>query len=620
MQDGRNRGDGGAGSGGAVDSVNGEVGVVELDAELIPFTPAGNISANDVQEALEELDDEKNDLFCVVIPPSATAATNVSRINAAIVAANTAGGGIIQLLEGDYPIDGSIDFSSFNNIDWRGKGFATKIKAQSGGTWMNSSVIYGEGDIRGLALGIANVTKGDTSITYSTPANAGSIVAGDVLIIQGTDAQGLADSEHHIAAANGDGGTGVVTLTNRITKTMTSVVVTDSTGNSQNNSISNMVIDGSAATDATSLIGIQASNSYRMKISRVWVVDFLSTNQEAIRVNAGVEHTLEDVYIFNCDSVAIRCAVTVGCSFRNIIIDKTNINGVSNGAIHFSFSAVDNDFQNVKISNASYDAIRIASTTSACRRMKFNGLNCSRVLGTGLHLLGGGDHQLVNGVFTDISESAVLISGSTRNILSYVANRVQFGARLTSSATYNKINAIIGVCTNDGIYSDAVANNDFSQCTLSGTFGGSAVAVNGAGYNNSFPIPITFTPTVTLVGGAGNTVPTYSTTVARYIKTNKLVTIDFLLKNNGGVNGAGSGQINIALPITVGTNQQNELILVGRFSNAAVERLLMVKASPAANTMEVFLTSVGTITPVTGADQNDGSSRSLQGSFHYEVD
>lgn len=50
------------GSGGAVDSVNGQTGDVVLAAADIAVTPAGSIAATDVQAALEELDDEKQPL------------------------------------------------------------------------------------------------------------------------------------------------------------------------------------------------------------------------------------------------------------------------------------------------------------------------------------------------------------------------------------------------------------------------------------------------------------------------------------------------------------------------------------------------------------------------------
>lgn len=46
-------------SGNAVDSVNGQTGTVQIDAEDVPFAPAGGLAATDVQAALEELDTEK---------------------------------------------------------------------------------------------------------------------------------------------------------------------------------------------------------------------------------------------------------------------------------------------------------------------------------------------------------------------------------------------------------------------------------------------------------------------------------------------------------------------------------------------------------------------------------
>lgn len=51
--------DAAVGGGGAVSSVNGETGVVVLDADDVPFTPAGNIVATTVQAAINELDTEK---------------------------------------------------------------------------------------------------------------------------------------------------------------------------------------------------------------------------------------------------------------------------------------------------------------------------------------------------------------------------------------------------------------------------------------------------------------------------------------------------------------------------------------------------------------------------------
>lgn len=52
---GGNLGGGSSGGGGAVASVNGQTGVVVLDASDVPFTPAGTIGATTVQAAIEEV-------------------------------------------------------------------------------------------------------------------------------------------------------------------------------------------------------------------------------------------------------------------------------------------------------------------------------------------------------------------------------------------------------------------------------------------------------------------------------------------------------------------------------------------------------------------------------------
>jgi len=441
---------GGGGSGG-VSSWNSRTGVV------VPAS--GDYTYDQITNAQR--------LFTAVVVRNASASVNVTNINAAVSAASVAGGGIVTLLVGEYNVNASIDFSGLNNVFLIGSGYGTVIKAELGGTWTNSSVIYCEGDIVGLAFAVNNVTKGDTTITCTTASNASPILAGGTVIIQGTDAQGIADAEWHQLSINGNGATGVLTLKDKVRRTMTSVVITDATLNSQNNTFSNFRIDGSAATDSAGLIGLQCSNSLRTKVSRVWIENFSYTNQEAMRVNAGIEHTIEDVYILKCDSYAILCAVAIGCNFRNVSIDTANVNGVLGGAIQFSFSAADCDFQDIKIYNGNYDAFRITATTSACRRIRVNGLDCSRVLGNGFYASGGGDHQLINATFTDVNESAVLLNNTTRFIGEYVANRVQFGIRTAGGATYNTIKAQIANVTNDAIYNDSSSYNDFSQCNAS---------------------------------------------------------------------------------------------------------------------------------------------------------
>jgi hypothetical protein len=69
------------GGGGAVDSVNGQTGVVVLDAGDIGVTPAGGIAATDVQAALVELDSEKQASLGFTPENVANKATSFGTIN-----------------------------------------------------------------------------------------------------------------------------------------------------------------------------------------------------------------------------------------------------------------------------------------------------------------------------------------------------------------------------------------------------------------------------------------------------------------------------------------------------------------------------------------------------------
>lgn len=106
-------------------------------------------------------------------------------------------------------------------------------------------------------------------------------------------------------------------------------------------------------------------------------------------------------------------------------------------------------------------------------------------------------------------------------------------------------------------------------------------------------VPITtgwrsYTPIVTLVGGAGNTVPVYTTNSGRYQRICNTILVDILLQGDGGAEGAGTGVFNISLPINGGTSTNSDGV---------------------GNTGFV----------VNGADQ-DSTTRKINLHFWYEVD
>jgi len=128
----------------------------------------------------------------------------------------------------------------------------------------------------------------------------------------------------------------------------------------------------------------------------------------------------------------------------------------------------------------------------------------------------------------------------------------------------------------------------------------------------------TFAPTVTLVGGAGNTVPVYTTNTGRYTRIGNRVFVDIELTGDGGAEGAGTGAFNIALPITVFASAANKLIQCGHVSNGASIYGILGYITVSATTVELYYINGTALTGVTGALQND-ASRLVRLSFWYEV-
>lgn len=132
----------------------------------------------------------------------------------------------------------------------------------------------------------------------------------------------------------------------------------------------------------------------------------------------------------------------------------------------------------------------------------------------------------------------------------------------------------------------------------------------------------TFTPTVTLVGGAGNTVPQYSTNNGRYCRHCDIVFVDVFLDGDGGNEGAGTGVINISLPITSGAsiNNGDSWFHVGTFRNGTAEYILYGILGTSDSTLSlVYFPLINNVATVTGALQNN-TSRFIRLHFWYEVD
>lgn len=129
----------------------------------------------------------------------------------------------------------------------------------------------------------------------------------------------------------------------------------------------------------------------------------------------------------------------------------------------------------------------------------------------------------------------------------------------------------------------------------------------------------TYTPIVTLVGGVGNTVPNYTTNSGIYTRIGNRVLVDVYLTGNGGTAGAGTGQINISLPIANSASAANRTMHNGFCINGAVISTTFFDILTSATTIQLYSqATISTIATLTGTSQNS-TTRTISLSFQYQV-
>lgn len=147
----------------------------------------------------------------------------------------------------------------------------------------------------------------------------------------------------------------------------------------------------------------------------------------------------------------------------------------------------------------------------------------------------------------------------------------------------------------------------------------SATSINFGGTALANYVEGTFTPTVTLVGGAGNTVPVYSTNSGRYTRIGNRVFATVELSGDGGAEGAGTGQVTIALPIAISASAANYNTFCGNYTNGAVLGQVAADFTASASTIPLYnVPLLNTVGAMAGNDQNN-TSRKIELNFNYEV-
>ena len=135
--------------------------------------------------------------------------------------------------------------------------------------------------------------------------------------------------------------------------------------------------------------------------------------------------------------------------------------------------------------------------------------------------------------------------------------------------------------------------------------------------NILFYIEGTFAPTVTLVGGAGNTVPVYSTNTGRYTRIGNRVFVDIYLTGDGGNEGAGSGAFTVAIPIASSASHPTSYFPVGFFANGTSEDPIWEQIVAGASVIDFAYEDVlNNFTVMTGAEQNN-ATRTVRLKFSY---
>ena len=130
-----------------------------------------------------------------------------------------------------------------------------------------------------------------------------------------------------------------------------------------------------------------------------------------------------------------------------------------------------------------------------------------------------------------------------------------------------------------------------------------------------------YTPEITLVGGAGNTVPQYSTVLGQYFIHQKKIDISILFSGDDGNEGAGSGQINVSLPVPIGANViGNGHGPIGYAQNDG--NIWMIGATINADSSTIplnYWSAISTYGTLTG-DQQNNAVRLISLNFCYRLD
>jgi len=510
--------EGSGGSGSDVTSVNGQTGVVILDTQDLADIP-----------------------FITVLPSAGSAG-----IQAAVDAASSAGGGIVQLLEGTYVCPTAVVWgTSTNNVIVKGIGQSTIISVTipledpPTNPWM-FDMLGGYNE-----YGIGSTTQGLYTFTTTTAADAANFVLGDYVVIEGTDVDGLRRLEDNYVVSS-DGSTGIVTLKSSLNLSLTTSVTATRRTAGFNNGLQDLTINHDAG--AAHSVGIRGQvgsfcrnvfgngklasggDGFTMADCSDCVIDACVINgynvpeyyptilDEVYGDSVGIydvlrcefinNHILDSGNVANSNTKAIRLAnVVEQCGIDNNIINAARTNAIN---ISTTTSLVNSSINNNQIINT--HLFPIFSSNSAmmknsefCDNLIFNShestssfwpgitfttpsfakylkINGNKILGTA-----GEGFNLGNVNYSDISNN---ISRNTNSAGIYIVN--SDNNSLVSNICMGNANAGIYVdgCDKNTIVGNTCNDNTVHGIRLDGTCVGTVISGNSCTGNGTNPLLI----------------------------------------------------------------------------------------------------------------------------------
>lgn len=173
----------------------------------------------DLETVLSEFDTNLQTAFVTVVPTGSTQGDFETAVNAV----DALGGGRVLLDSGTYNFGStSSTFTGLNNVTIEGQGPSSRIEFNSA----NGQILVFNATSAASGTAANNYSIRDTSVFTSVAGDAASFLAGDYIIIRGTNSDtGEPDAEFNVVETTGNGGTGEIALQFRTTMTMTGVTL-----------------------------------------------------------------------------------------------------------------------------------------------------------------------------------------------------------------------------------------------------------------------------------------------------------------------------------------------------------------------------------------------------------